>query len=108
MKTVNKVITISAIAVVMGGLLGSLSWASKDEVDHERAKSLQQAGEILPLEGILERAQQQHPGRVLETELERKRNRYVYEIEIADKNGIVWELYYDAKSGELIKSEQDD
>ena len=108
MKPVSKIITVYALALGFAGLGSSIAWASQNEVSHDRAKSLQQTGEILPLEDIIQRAQQQHPGRVLEAELERKGERYVYEIEIADKDGTVWELYIDARSGELIKSKKDD
>ncbi len=72
--------------------------------DHDDAKRLKEAGDIQPLEQILAKAQTERPGRVIETELERKGERYVYEIEIVDNDGIVWELRFDAKSGELLKT----
>lgn len=73
--------------------------------DHDDAKRLKEAGDIQPLEQILAKARAVKPGRVIETELERKGKRYVYEIEIVDNNGVVWELKFDAKSGELLKTE---
>lgn len=72
--------------------------------DHDDAKRLKEAGDIQPLEQILARARAEKPGRVIETELERKGERYIYEIEIVDDDGIVWELKFDAKSGELLKT----
>lgn len=76
--------------------------------DHERATELRESGDILSLETILERAQKQHSGRVLEVELEEKRGRYIYEVEILDQDGTVWEMYYDARSGELLRVKQED
>lgn len=75
--------------------------------DHDRAKRLKEAGEILPLERIVEMAKKDHPGRLLEAELEEKKGRFIYELELLDKEGIVWELKYDAKSGELLKEKRE-
>ncbi len=80
----------------------------KAEDDHVTARKLRESGQILPLEQILDRARARKPGQVLETELERKRNVYVYEVEILDAEGWVWELKFDARTGELIELERDD
>jgi uncharacterized membrane protein YkoI len=76
--------------------------------DHVAARKLRDAGDILPLEAIAERARRAKPGAILETELEFTRGRYVYEIEILDEAGQVWELKLDAKTGDLITMEIDD
>ncbi len=81
--------------------------AASDEMDHDRAKALRDAGHILPLETIIDRAKKIQPGRVVETELEKKSAGYVYEIQIADENGTLWELKFDAADGTLIKSEKE-
>lgn len=76
--------------------------------DHERARELREAGEILPLETILDQVRAQGLGRVLEVELKREHGRYVYELEVVDDQGIVRELHFDARSGQLLKSRRDD
>jgi uncharacterized membrane protein YkoI len=75
--------------------------------EYDEVRSLQQRGAILSLQHILERARRYHEGRVLETELERKGERYIYEIELVDDQGQVWELKFDAGSGELLKEKQE-
>ena len=82
--------------------------ASADKDDHERAKQLREAGDIVALEFILQKAQEKYPGKVLEVEIENEHDTVVYEIEILDKQGVVWELKFDARNGELIKSEKED
>ncbi len=77
------------------------------ENDHDLARELKQAGDILSLEKILEKAQQLHPGHVLEVELERKELRYIYEIETVDTKGNVWEMQFDAKTAELLNSNKE-
>lgn len=76
--------------------------------DHDRARQLQQAGDILPLEKILENAQATHPGRIIEVELEKEHGRYIYEIESVDESGHVREMKFDARTGALLSSEMDD
>lgn len=81
-----------------------------EDISHVEARKLQASGEILPLEKITEIARSIKPGDILETELERSRKSgiYIYELEILDAKGVVWELDINAKTGELIKIEIDD
>jgi len=72
------------------------------------ARKLSDAGIILPLEKIVAAAKAAKPGEILETELERKHGRYVYEVEILDARGQVWEVKLDARSGKLIAVESED
>lgn len=76
--------------------------------DHERVRRLLEQGRIVPFEQILEQVRSRHAERLLEVELEEKDQRLIYEIEIVDPEGVVWELKYDAVSGMLIKEEKDD
>ena len=78
------------------------------DIDQDDAKALRQQGKILPLEQILQAAQSQHPGRVIQVELEKQRGRYVYEVEIADSNGQVWEMKIDASDASLLSQELED
>jgi uncharacterized membrane protein YkoI len=72
------------------------------------AGRLSAKGEILSLEKISQKAKAYKPGEILEVELEKKHGRYVYEIDILDAGSQVWELKLDAKTGQLLKMEQDD
>jgi len=75
--------------------------------DHDEAKKLKDAGTILPLEQVLRQARRDRPGRVVETELEKKHGGYVYEIKIVDEQGVVHELEYDAGSGRQLKEKRE-
>jgi uncharacterized membrane protein YkoI len=68
--------------------------------DHQQARQLREAGEILPLQAILSGLPADE--RVLEVELELEGGRYLYEVEALDRRGTVWEYRYDARSGELL------
>lgn len=96
---------------VLAGLLLSFILScgiAAAEEDYELARKLRQQGEILPLAKILTFARLQKKGEVLDTELEKKHGRYIYEVEILDVKGQVWEVKLDAKTGQLVKIELDD
>lgn len=84
-----------------------VAWAD-DTIEHDEARTLRKQGTILPLEDIIRAARQLHNGRIIEVDLEHKHDRYVYEIELVDQNGRVWEMRFNAKDATLISSEQDD
>ncbi|TAJ96489.1 MAG: hypothetical protein EPO39_20185 [Candidatus Manganitrophaceae bacterium] len=97
------VVTFSVFILI---LFAGASLTLADD-DHDRAKQLKEAGEILPLERIVEMAKKDRSGQLLEAKLKEKKGRLIYELELLDKEGIVWELKYDAKSGELLKEKQE-
>ena len=107
MKTRMQIGT-TLLATVLGASLlaaSGIGMASDDnngKQKHERVRDLLQAGEIRSLEQILQRIREEGRGHVLEAELERKDDRYVYEVEVLDEQGKVREYYYDASSGEAI------
>ena len=90
-----------ALTQVVGGLMVLLSIGFADG-DHDTAKRLKDSGEIIPLEKILEAVRKEHPGRLLEVELRDQEGRRVYDVELVDKQGVVWYLQYDATWGTLL------
>ncbi len=87
-------------------LIAGLALADSDD-DHSRARELLHAGTILPLKHFIDKAQQIHPGRVIEAELDYEEHHggYVYEVEILDAHGQIWELEFHAESGRLVEKE---
>jgi uncharacterized membrane protein YkoI len=76
--------------------------------EHDAVRAITQRGDILSLERILQEARVQHAGRVLESELEQQDGRYVYEVELVDDEGRVWEMKFDARTGEVLREGQGD
>lgn len=99
----------------VGGLMGALVTAllaallavypahAGERGDHERARAALKAGEVLPLHRVLEQVRREHPGDVLEVELERESGRWVYELKLLQPNGALLQLDVDARSGEVIE-----
>lgn len=97
------------IAAVFGACLStSLCVLAADDAGVEDVARLQQSGEILSQEAILQRAQAAHSGKVTEIELEREGDAYVYDIDLVDEKGVETELKFDAKTGELLGSKVED
>lgn len=82
--------------------------ARPDELEADEVRALREQGSILPLEAILERARAVRPGRVIEVELEREDGALVYELELLDSDGNVWEVYVDAETGQVLHEERED
>lgn len=75
-----------------------------DHQDVELARRLAEQGRILPLEQLLEHAQTLRAGIPIEVELhvQQERSGFVYEIEMLDREGIVWSIELDAETGRLV------
>lgn len=76
-----------------------------DSVSPDRVRALVARGEILPLEEILKRNESGITGRIIEIELERKKEAYVYEIKILRPDGRYRELKIDARTGAVLREE---
>lgn len=78
--------------------------AQVPERDHERARTARSSGQHVPLQTILDDAEAREPGRIIEVELDEDE----YEIEILRADGVVIELEYDARTGELLGRDIED
>lgn len=79
-----------------------------DDISHSEARALREAGKIMSLSDIIDVAHGYKSGEVIDSELERDDDMYIYEIEILDESGRVWELEFDASNGEIIELELND
>jgi uncharacterized membrane protein YkoI len=94
--------------IAIGVLLAGLGAAALADDSHLEARRLAREGQILTLQQILGRIGKIQPGQILEVELEREHARLIYEIELLDKQGTVWEFKLDAVSGEILERELED
>ena len=100
-----KVFSVSRMALV---LLAFCSVVMARDLDQDEALRLRQQGVILPLEQLLQQALNRYPGaKLLEAELEKKHDVYIYEVELLTTEGVVRELDIEAATGELLKDKED-
>lgn len=91
-----------AAALLAACLAVGPAWAG-DRPDHDRARAALQAGEVLPLQKVLEKVQRLYPGELLEVELEREDGLWVYELKILQAGGRRMRLEVDARTGEVLR-----
>lgn len=70
--------------------------------DHDRARQALEAGEVLPLRTILERVERDYPGQVMEVDLEREGDRWIYEIKLLRTGGALVKLIVDGRDGRVL------
>lgn len=95
---------------VLACLLLTLAFnSSARDLNQDEALRLRSEGLIMPLDQLLQKALQRHPGAVLlEVELEEEDGVLVYEVELVTKQGVVRELELQANTGEVLKDEAED
>lgn len=96
---VRKAVLAAALSVL--ALLLATPASARD--DHERAREAVQSGQIQPLRYILETLERTHPGKVLEVELERRRDQWMYEVKLLQPDGRLVKLRVDAKTAEVLR-----
>jgi len=85
-------------------LAAVLAWPlAHADSDQDRARAAVQAGQVLPLKTVLERLERDHPGQVLEVELESEGDRWVYEVKLLQNSGRLVKLEVDAASGAVLQ-----
>lgn len=92
--------TLAGLCLLAGSLVVSGAQASDD--DHDRARQAVEAGQVLPLPAVLERLAITYPGRVLEVELEREDDRWVYDIKLLQSGGRLIKLKVDAQTADVL------
>jgi uncharacterized membrane protein YkoI len=81
--------------------------AADQEHDQERARRALEAGEIVPLDQILQEVQRRYSGSVVELELNREDGRWVYEVELLAADGRLLKIRMDAKTKQLLPEDGD-
>lgn len=91
----------AAFALVLAAAMAATG--AQGSSDHDRARDAVQAGQVLPLKTVLERLEREHPGQVLEVELERDDGQWIYEVKLLQSGGRLVKFELDARNGEVLK-----
>lgn len=102
MKTFNKLTLASLIS------LGMVSVAFADSDDIQQMQQKAEAFNLISVDEAKRIAMETKPGFVDDVDLEGTGMGYKYEVEVADKQGLEWDIDIDAKSGEVLNVKQDD
>ena len=96
------------LSVAVFNLLASPVRADDDAADHNLARRLVAEGQIRALAVIVEEVKVQVPGEMLEVEFESEKGIYKYELKILRPDGKIQEVEVDARTGAILKVEDDD
>ncbi|MFV3335522.1 PepSY domain-containing protein [Pseudomonas sp. NY15437] len=102
--------TVLPRAALLGLALAAFAGvAQAHDLSQDEALRLSKEGVIRPFEEILPAALSRYPGsRLLEAELEKEHDTYIYEVELLTTEGVVRELELDARNGRILKDKEDD
>ncbi|HKQ10672.1 MAG TPA: PepSY domain-containing protein [Rhizomicrobium sp.] len=70
--------------------------------DQDKARDAVRKGKIMPLTAILEIVAKREPGTVMEVELETKRGKLIYRLEVLTDSGRRREIRLDARNGDVL------
>jgi hypothetical protein len=76
--------------------------------DGSRARSGVSSGAILPLEAILGSLENRYDARMIDADLDERRGRMVYDLELLTRDGRVLEIRVDAATARVLSFEVDD
>ena len=96
--------------LTLAGLL-SLATTSAVFADMNDLHEMQQkadAFDLISVEQARDIATKTKPGYVDDVDLEGTGMGYKYEVEVADKSGVEWDIDIDAKTGEVLNVKRDD
>lgn len=98
--------TLVIATLLAAAALTPLASLADGDHDHDRARAALRAGEVLPLHVVLERVAKDHPGNVLEVELEREKGQWIYELKILQSGGGLLKLKVDARTAAIIRQRE--
>jgi hypothetical protein len=76
--------------------------ADADPRGERRGRDAVRRGEIRPLEQVIAQVQRRYPGRVLDAQLDRSGERWVYHLKMLTREGRVLRVAVDAHSGRIL------
>mgnify|MGYP001607091767 CR=1 FL=1 len=105
----KKLLTLLPLALALSVVppIGAQADDDDDAVEHEEARRALEQGLVRPLEQIIVEARKHVQGDLIEVELERENDRYIYELEFIQPSGQIIELQLDAKTMAIVEDDDD-
>ncbi len=107
LKTLSGMAISLALGLLLMFFLLPTGSVAGDRDDHNQARAALESGQVLPLKTVLERLEREHPGNVLEVELERKSSGWVYEIKLLEPGGQLTRIKLDAQTAQILGMKND-
>ncbi|MBZ9784354.1 PepSY domain-containing protein [Pseudomonas sp. REP124] len=99
--------TLTALFAAATLTLGA-GFAQAADVPVDQIPQLVKAGTIKPLEELNQIIMKLHPNSTItDSDLDKHTDRYEYETELTDAQGVKWEVELNAATGEVLKNKKD-
>ena len=95
------------LVMTTGFGVGMLTAALGVRAGSELALDPSKVKNLLPLEQIIVKARLVHDGQLIEAELKERHGIDIYETEILDDGGRVWEMHFNARTGKLMQQSEE-
>lgn len=95
-----------AALTLIAALSAPVSWAGVDAHEYQQLQQAITSGEILPARQILDQVEKSHPGKIIEMELDRDNQRWVYDVKVLRADGTAIKLELNAKDGALLQEKR--
>jgi uncharacterized membrane protein YkoI len=93
--------------LLLAAALSLHSAQAKERFDQDDAREALRKGEVMPLTAILHIVAKRQPGTVIAVDLETRRGKLIYEIDVITADGRRRELRLDARSGKILAVEDE-
>lgn len=97
---------IMRASVLVAAVLLSVGPVRAERSDHDAVRNAVESKEILSLSAILDIVRGKLPGEVAGVEIDRKNGRWLYEFRVVDSRGRLFEVYVDARTGEIERTKE--
>lgn len=95
------VLAVLVAAALVTGTPLPVGARDQDELRRDEVRQAVEAGDIRSLADILKAIRGKLPGEVTGVEIEHEKDRWRYELRVVDGQGRLFEVYVDARSGEI-------
>lgn len=103
----KTIVFVLAFLLTGGNIVYADHRDEEDDGDHDRARQALEEGYARPLQEIMELVGKRLGGKVIGIEFHGSHHRYTYEFKVITPDGKLLEVYVDALTGEILKSEVD-
>lgn len=93
--------SVLVVAAFVAAMPRSAHASEEDEVRRDEVLRAVESGQIRSLADILNAVRSKLPGEVAGVEVEHKDGRWLYEFRVVDSKGRLFDVYVDARSGEI-------
>lgn len=80
--------------------------AADEKIGQDEVRAAVRRGEMRSLSEIEDLLREKLPGEAIKVEIEREHGRWIYEFKVLDRGGQRFDVYVDARTGEILETKR--